>query len=70
MALGPEMGIRSSIIKGGVLVGEKEMEEVACQTDFSDVIFTAPSALETSDASIQVGLEVAATQSDVEVLWL
>ena len=46
------------------------MAEVACQTDVSDMIFTALSALETSNASIQVGLEVAATQSDVEVLWL
>ena len=68
-ALASEMGIRSSVIEGDVLVGEKEMADMACQTDFDDVILTVPSAvptLETSDAGIQVGLEVATTQSDAE----
>jgi len=71
-ALASEMGIgMSSVIEGDVLVAEKEVAEMACQTDFDDVTLIVPSVAsspETSDAGIQVEPEVipVSVQPDVE----
>ncbi|KAI6043981.1 hypothetical protein EDC04DRAFT_2562205 [Pisolithus marmoratus] len=56
-ALALEMGTGvSSVLEDDILVSEKEVAEIACQTDFDDVTLAVPSALlppETSEAGVQ-----------------
>ncbi|KAI5996283.1 coiled-coil protein [Pisolithus albus] len=57
-ALALEMGSGvSSVLEDEMLISEKEVAEVACQTDFDDVTFAIPSTVsspETREAGIQV----------------
>ncbi|KAG6333940.1 hypothetical protein ID866_5151 [Astraeus odoratus] len=60
-ALASEMGIgMSSVVEDDVMGSQKEVAEIACQTDFEDVTLAVPSAVpapETSEASVQVESE-------------